>query len=76
MTAGGITLLTALALLGLKRAWPGLSTPQRAAIVIPLATYPLIYYLVAYSPRYAAPVGGILLALAGSSLMSRKTAER
>ncbi|MCL4368927.1 MAG: serine hydrolase, partial [Actinobacteria bacterium] len=37
-----------------------------------LATYPLIYYVVAYSPRYAAPVSGILLALAPPRQLRRR----
>lgn len=62
------TLLTLLALLGLRRAWSTLGVPQRAAFVIPLVTYPLVYYLVVYMPRYSEPLNGILLLLAGAAV--------
>jgi hypothetical protein len=61
-----ITLLTALAACGAVRAWPGLTTPQRAALVIPLALYPLIHYVVGYEERYRMPLEGLLLLLAGA----------
>jgi hypothetical protein len=61
-----ISLLTALATCGLARAWPRLSTPQRAALVVPLALYPLIHYVVGYEERYRIPLEGILLLLAGA----------
>lgn len=64
--AATITLLTLLALLGMRRAWPALSPPQRAALLIPLATFPLVYYLVAYMPRYRVPVDWILLLFAAA----------
>jgi len=66
--AAGITLLTILALLGARRTLPALSTPQRAALLIPLATYPLIYYLVSYIPGYRVPLDWILLMFAGAEL--------
>ncbi|MBI4890405.1 MAG: hypothetical protein HY821_07245 [Acidobacteria bacterium] len=59
----GVTLL---ALLGLRRIWPGLETPQRAAVVIPLALFPLVYYVVSYVAHYPAPMGWLLLVLAGA----------
>jgi hypothetical protein len=59
-------LLTVLALLGARRAVPALTPPQRAALLIPLATYPLVYYLVVFTPRYGEPLNGILLVLAGA----------
>jgi hypothetical protein len=34
-----------------------------------LATYPVIYYLVAYIPRYGEPVRWVLLLLAGAGVM-------
>jgi 4-amino-4-deoxy-L-arabinose transferase-like glycosyltransferase len=49
-------LLTLLAVLGAIRILPALAAPQRAALLIPLVTYPLIYYVVAYMPRYRVPV--------------------
>ena len=63
--AMGTSLLTTLAILGARRVYPVLSIPQRAALLLPLATFPLIYYVVAYMPRYRVPVDWILLMLAG-----------
>jgi hypothetical protein len=60
--------LTLLAVLGAVRALPRLAVPQRAALLIPLATYPLIYYIVAYMPRYRTPIDWILLLLAGAAV--------
>ncbi len=57
--------LAILALLGLCRALPALASPQRAILIIPLAMYPMIYYFVAYMPRYRAPIDWILFILAG-----------
>lgn len=65
MAAAYITTLTILAALGTRRIFPGLSLPQRIIILIPLLTYPLIYYLVPYMVRYRVPLDGILLILAG-----------
>jgi hypothetical protein len=58
--------MTVLAFLGLRRAWPKLNAPKRAAIVVPLAAYPLVYYLVGYVPRYLFPMSVVLLLLAAS----------
>lgn len=71
-----ITLLTALAACGLVRAWPGLSIPQRAALVVPLALYPLIHYVVGYEERYRLPLEGILLLLAGACAQGRRSPRR
>jgi hypothetical protein len=60
--------LTLLAVLGAVRALPRLAAPQRAALLIPLATYPLIYYIVAYMPRYRIPIDWILLLFAGAAV--------
>jgi len=62
--------LTLLALLGLWRLYPALSIPQRAALIIPLVTYSLTYYFVAYMPRYRMPIDWILLILAGAAAWS------
>ncbi len=67
-SAAGVFALTLLAISGLRWAWPTLSQPQRAAFVIPLLTYPLIYYIVAYMPRYRAPIDWILYILAGAAV--------
>lgn len=58
------TALTLLAFLGVWLALPGLEVPDRAAVLIPLFTYPLIYYVVAYMPRYRQPIDWLFLLLA------------
>jgi len=60
--------LTLLALLGAGLAFSKIALPQRAAFLIPLITYPLIYYVVAYMPRYRIPIDWILYTLAGAAL--------
>jgi hypothetical protein len=60
--------LTLLALLGVIFAWKKFSIPQRGIILIPLVTFPLVYYLVAYMPRYRVPIDWILFTLAGSAI--------
>jgi hypothetical protein len=64
----GYLALLVLALVGAWRLLPTLGVPARAALLIPLATYPLIYYFVAYMPRYGEPVRWILFLLAGSAV--------
>jgi hypothetical protein len=66
--AVGLLLLSVLALLGAWRLVPALSAPQRAALLIPLALFPLVYYVVPYSARYRAPVDWIVLTLAGAAV--------
>jgi hypothetical protein len=61
--AAGVTALLLLALFGAWRTLPGLALPQRAALLIPLATYPLIYL-----SRYRIPLDWILLLLAGAAV--------
>ena len=63
-----VTALTLLALAGAWRTLPGLEIPQRAALLIPLAAYPLIYYVVAYMGRYRVPLDWILLVFAGAGV--------
>ncbi len=58
------TILTVLALLGLRRILPALSVPGRAALLIPLATFPLVYYIVSYVEHYPEPLTWMLLLLA------------
>lgn len=65
-TAAGVLALTLLAVWGAWRVFPSLSVPQRAVVLIPLATYPLIYYFVAYLPRYRVPIDWLLFILAGT----------
>ena len=63
-----VTLLTLLALVGAWLAFPGISVPQRAAVLIPLLTFPLVYYVVAYMPRYREPVDWIFLLIAAAAI--------
>ncbi len=58
--------LLILALLGSVVSFPRISARQRAALLAPLLAFPLIYYIVAYMPRYRQPVDWIFLLLAGS----------
>jgi len=44
-----------------------MTVPQRAAVLIPLVTYPLVYYVVGYEPRYRQPLDGLLLLLAAAA---------
>ena len=62
------TLLTGLAAFGAWRVLPRMTGPQRAVTLIPLATFPLIYYIVAYMPRYRIPIEWILLLFAGAAV--------
>jgi hypothetical protein len=66
----GTSLLTLLSLVGAWRALPLLGVPQRAAILIPLAVYPLVYYLVGYLARYREPLDGLALLLAASAFFA------
>ncbi|MBN2432417.1 MAG: protein kinase [Acidobacteria bacterium] len=63
-----ILLLTAAAAAGAWRGLPRLSLPQRAVLVIPLLTYPLVYYVVSYMYGYRAPLEWLVLLLAGAAL--------
>jgi hypothetical protein len=63
-----IILLTAAAAVGAWRILPRLSLPQRAVLVIPLLTYPLVYYVVSYMYGYRAPLEWLVLLLAGAAL--------
>lgn len=64
------TTLTVLALLGLRRILPALDGRGRAALLMPLAMFPLVYYLVSYQPHYPAPLAWLLLLLAGYEVRS------
>lgn len=72
--AVGAALLTSIAALGAWRTVPRLGTPQRAALLIPLATYPLVYYGLVYMPRYGEPVNWILFLFAGAAVWGKRTA--
>ncbi len=74
-----VTALTLLAVLGAWCTLPGLTVPQRAALLIPLMTYPLVYYVVTYMWRYRTSLNWILLMLAGAACwhwIERKQAEQ
>lgn len=64
------SMVTGLALLGLWRAWPALEVPSRAALVMPLAMFPLVYYIVSYVAHYPAPLAWLLLLLAARGVHS------
>jgi hypothetical protein len=66
--AVGLFALTVLALFGAWRLVPVLTVPGRAALLIPLLMFPLVYYLVPYSARYRAPIDWIILMLAGAAV--------
>jgi hypothetical protein len=65
-----VSTLTLLAILGAWLSWPRLSVPQRAVWIIPLLTFPLVYYIVVYMPRYRSPIDWILFTLAGAVIES------
>ena len=67
-TAAGITAVTIFALLGLRRVLPALTNPQRAVLLIPLAAFPLVYYVVSYVGHYRAPLEWMLLLLAATEV--------
>jgi hypothetical protein len=62
------TLLTGLAVIGAWHALPRMRDPQRVVTLIPLAGFPLVYYVMAYMPRYRIPIEWILLLLAGAAV--------
>lgn len=71
LAASGVLALTILSLWGFWLTLPGLTIPHRAALIIPLGTYPVIYYFVPYMPRYRVPIDWILFILAGAAVWSR-----
>jgi hypothetical protein len=72
--AAGMTLLTVLAVVGAARTFPRLGGLRRVAILVPLATFPLVYYLVGFEARYRQPLDGLLLLLAAAAFTSRDAA--
>jgi len=52
------------------RVLPGVPATRAAALLIPLLTYPLVYYLVPWQHRYRFPIEWILFLLAGAALWS------
>lgn len=63
-----VTLLTLLAAVGAWRSMPRMTPPQCATILIPLATFPLLYYVLSVMPRYRVPIDWILFLLAGAAV--------
>ena len=68
LAASGVLALTIFAGWGFWRSMPRLTVPERAVFLIPLLTYPLIYYVVAYMPRYRVPIDWMLFILAGAAI--------
>jgi hypothetical protein len=74
--------LAALGIVGmLRRRGPGfrsgaLPHAQVAALLIPLLTYPLVYYLVPWQHRYRFPIEWILFLLAGAALWPMPRRDR
>ncbi len=64
------TTVTVLAVLGLRRILPALDASGRAALLIPLAAFPLVYYFVSYVAHYPAPLAWMLQLLAGYEVQS------
>jgi hypothetical protein len=65
----GYLALSVLAMVGFWRVLPSLSPPQQAVLLVPLLSYPLVYYVVAYMPRYGYPVRWILFLLAAAGVL-------
>lgn len=65
-----ITAVTLLALSALRRVLPALTVPGRAALLVPLATFPLVYYCVSYVAHYPAPLSWMLQLLAAHEVLS------
>ncbi len=68
MMVAWVSLLTILALLAVWQVLPGMPASQRAALLIPLATFPLVYYFVVYMFSYREPVHWIILLLASAEV--------
>jgi hypothetical protein len=68
----GISVLTLLSAVGAWRTWPRLSAPQRAALLIPFVTFPLVYYVVGFEARYRQPMDGLALLLAAAAVVGPK----
>jgi 4-amino-4-deoxy-L-arabinose transferase-like glycosyltransferase len=68
VTKVAYALLSVIAILGLWRLRRVMDLPQLAAILIPLATFGLIYYVVTYMPRYRSPIDWIFFILAGAEV--------
>jgi hypothetical protein len=67
------TIVSVLAILGLRRILPELPAPARAALLMPLGTFPLVYYIVSYVEHYPVPLTWMLFLLAGYEIQSWTT---
>ena len=65
------TLATLLGILGAVRLLRGLAVAERAVLLIPLLTFPLVYYFVDYLPRYRIPVMWIMYLFAAAEVWHR-----
>ena len=68
LEAAKVTGVLLLAVAGMWWSVPRMSVPQRAAAVIPLLTFPLVYYVVAYMVRYTVPLAWLPALFAGSAV--------
>jgi hypothetical protein len=83
MTIAFVTLagLAVLGIVGVRQrartgAWAPAPRASLAVLVIPLLTYPLVYYLVPWQHRYRFPIEWILFLLAGAALWPARTTDR
>jgi hypothetical protein len=67
-TAALVSLLTLVAAMGVVRALPALTIPQRAALLIPLLTFPPVYYVMSYMADYRIPLDWLILLCAGAAV--------
>lgn len=65
----GIGLLTLLSAVGAWRAFPSLPADRRAALLVPLLLFPLVYYFVGFEARYRQPLDGLAFLLAASAFL-------
>jgi hypothetical protein len=68
LEAAKVTAVLILALLGMRRVIPRQLTTQRAASLIPLLTFPTVYYVVAYMIRYTVPLAWLPALFAGAEV--------
>ena len=74
--AAAYAALTLLAAVGLVRLMRALSSPQQAALVIPLLMFPLIYYVMSYMTRYRLPLDWLLLLCAAAGILGWRAPSR
>lgn len=69
VSALGIGLVTLLSAVGAWRALPSLPIDRRAALLVPLLLFPLVYYVVGFEARYRQPLDGLAVLLAASAFL-------